>query len=125
MEIKVTPNYSKRFFKVIVKNFLNVKDSKRFRNMVADLMPDGVNHVEVWNYRMNRKSGWGHYERELHLTVNGDDVIIKHGTTSAVEWDTYHDLEYQSIPFDNFVKSAVLDTIERNIEVIESQIEEQ
>ena len=111
--------------KATVTNYLRVADSKRFRRMVADLMPDGVNHVDVWNYTMKRRSGWGHYERELHLKVNGEDVIIKHGTTNATEWDTYHDLEYQSRPFDNFVKSAVLDTIERNIEVIESQIEEQ
>ena len=111
--------------KATVSNYLNIQDSKRFRNMVADLMPDGVNHVDVWYYTMNRRSGWGHYERELHLKVNGDDVIIKHGTTSATEWDTYHDLEYGSRPFDNWVKAAVLETIERNIEVIELQTEEE
>ena len=92
--------------------------------MVADLMPKGVNHVDVWYYTMNRRSGWGHYERELHLKVNGEDVIIKHRTNNSIEWDTYHDLEYRSRTFDNWVKASVLDTIERNIEVIESNIEE-
>ena len=111
--------------KAIVTNYLRIKDSKRFKSMVANLMPDGVNHVEVWNYTMKRRSGYGHYERELHLTVNGDDVVIKHSTTSATEWDAYHDLEYQSRTFDIFVKAAVLETIEQNIEVIELQIEEQ
>lgn len=91
--------------------------------MVADLMPSGVNHVDVWHYTMNRRSGWGHYERELILKIDGNDVVIKHGTTNSMEWDAYHDLEYGSRPFDNFVKSAVLDTIEQNIDVIESHLE--
>ena len=91
--------------------------------MVADLMPDGVEHVCLDYYSMKKSSGWGHYYRELHLIINGQDVVIKHGITDATEWDGYHDLEYQSRAFDNFVKAAVLDTIERNVDVIESHLE--
>jgi len=109
--------------KATVYNYLRVQDSKRFRKMVADLMPEGVKHVDVWHYRMNRRSGWGHYERELHLIIDGADVIIKHQTTDSTEWDAYHSLEYGSRVFDNFVKWSVLDTIERNLDVIESQLE--
>lgn len=108
--------------KATVSNYLNIQDSKRFKKMVADLMPSGVNHVCLDYYKMNKK-GWGHYERELQLIIDGVDVVIKHGTTNSMEWDAYHDLEYGSRPFDNFVKSAVLDTIEQNIDVIESHLE--
>lgn len=108
--------------KAIVTNYLRVQDSKRFRKMVADLMPDGVKRVDVWHYTMNRRSGWGQYERELHLIINGLDVIIKHGITDSTEWDAFHSLEYRSRAFDNFIKAAVLDTIERNIDVIESHL---
>ena len=106
-----------------VSNYLNIKTSRRFEKMVADLMPIGVNHVCLDYYKMNRRSGWGHYERELIMIIDGVDVVIKHGTTNSMEWDAYHELEYGSRPFDNFVKSAVLDTIERNIDVIESHLE--
>lgn len=109
--------------KATVTNYLRVQDSARFKKMVADLMPEGVKHVDVWHYRMNRRSGWGHYERELHLKIDGSDVIIKHGITDATEWDSYHDLEYQSRAFDNAVKALVLDTIERNLDVIEHHLE--
>lgn len=109
--------------KATVTNYLRVQDSKRFRKMVADLMPEGVKYVDVWHYRINRRSGWGHYERELHLKVDGVDVIIKHAFTDSTEWDAYYSLEYQSRAFDNAVKAWVLDTIERNIDVIESHLQ--
>lgn len=91
--------------------------------MVANLMPYSVKHVCIDHYQMNNKKGWGHYSRELHLIIDGVDVVIKHQTTNSTEWDAYHSLEYGSRAFDNFVKSALLDTIERNIDVIESHIE--
>jgi len=88
-------------------------------------MPEGVKHVEVWHYTLNRRRGWGHYERELHLKIDSKDVIIKNGFSDATEWDAYHDLEYGSRAFDNFVKASVLDTIERNLELIEEAINEE
>lgn len=109
--------------KATVFNYLRIQDSARFRKMIADLMPEGVKNVDVWHYTMNRRSGWGHYERELHLIIDGIDVVIKHGTTDSTEWDTYHSLEYGSRAFDNAVKALVLDTIERNIDTIESHLE--
>lgn len=108
--------------KATVSNYLRVQDSARFRKMVADLMPSSVKHVCLDHYQMNKK-GWGHYNRELHLIIDGVDVVIKNGITDATEWDSYHSLEFGSRAFDNFVKYAVLDTIERNIDVIESQLE--
>ena len=109
--------------KATVYNYLRVKDSARFRKMVSNLMPEGVRQVDVWHYRINRRSGWGHYERKLDLIIDGDYVTLFHRTTDSTEWDAYHSLEYGSRAFDNFVKAAVLDTIERNIDVIEYHLE--
>jgi hypothetical protein len=121
--MRPTPHLKNRKMKATVSNYLNIQDSKRFRKMVANLMPYSVKHVCIDHYQMNSRSGWGHYERELHLIIDGVDVVIKHGTTNSIEWDAYHDLEYGSRAFDNAVKALVLDTIERNIDVIESHLE--
>jgi hypothetical protein len=117
--------------KAHVKNFLfpsNIKDSKRFRKMVSDLMPDGVNEIKLWNYNMTRASGWGHYYRVLELEINGETKVIKKLISYAYEWDEWNDLEYCSQKYLNWVKRSVLDMLEEyqlDIQIlVENQMDE-
>lgn len=101
--------------KAHVKNFLfpsNVKDSKRFRKMVSDLMPYGVDEIKLWRYDMSRASGWGHYYRVLELEINGETMVIKKLISYAYEWDEWQDLEYCSQKYLNWVKRSVLSLLE-------------
>jgi hypothetical protein len=101
--------------KTTVKNFLfpsNIKDSKRFRKMVSDLLPYGVDEIKLWRYDMTRASGYGHYYRVLELEINGEKMVIKKLISYAYEWDEWEDLEYCSQKHLNWVKRSVLNLLE-------------